>query len=139
MIISCFISCYVYDKCNMNLAVLIFLITYVCKHESKHERWHVEPKPTQTNCSSICYLSCLDSCLWKYVLRKIKTARFMLCLGSVHKWCPILGGEGGSNMIPKNRIIEGKNWIKGGRGGQKWLKKIGHHLCMIPYRKHNMK
>ena len=29
---------------------------------------------------SICYLSCLDSCLQTYVLRKIKTARFMLCL-----------------------------------------------------------
>ena len=33
-----FISCYVYDKHNMNLAVLIFLKTYVCKHESKCER-----------------------------------------------------------------------------------------------------
>ena len=30
--------------------------------------------------SFICYLSCLDSCLQTYVLRKIKTARFMLCL-----------------------------------------------------------
>ena len=29
---------------------------------------------------STCYLSCLDSCLQRYVLRKIKTARFMLCL-----------------------------------------------------------
>ena len=28
----------------------------------------------------ICYLSCLDSCLQTYVLRKIKTERFMLCL-----------------------------------------------------------
>jgi hypothetical protein len=27
----------VYHKHNMNLAVLIFLKTYVCKHESKHE------------------------------------------------------------------------------------------------------
>ena len=26
------------DKHNMNLSVLIFLKTYVCKHESKHER-----------------------------------------------------------------------------------------------------
>jgi hypothetical protein len=56
-------------------------------------------------------------------------------LGSVHKWCPIWGGEGGSTMTPKNRIIEVKNRIKGGRGGKKWLKKIGHHLCMIPYSK----
>ena len=38
LIISCFISCYVYDKHKMNLAVLIFLKTYVRKHESKHER-----------------------------------------------------------------------------------------------------
>ena len=30
--------------------------------------------------SSICFLSCLDSCLQTYVLKKIKTARFMLCL-----------------------------------------------------------
>ena len=35
-------------------------------------------------------------------------------------------------MTQKNRIIEGKNRIKGRRGGQKLLKKIGHHLCMIP-------
>ena len=36
-------------------------------------------------------------------------------------------------MTQKNWIIEGKNWIKGGGGGgQKWLKKIGYHLCMIP-------
>ena len=35
---SCFISCYVYDKHNMNLAVLFFLKTYACKHESKHKR-----------------------------------------------------------------------------------------------------
>ena len=28
-------------------------------------------------------------------------------------------GGGGSKMTPKNRIIEGKNRIKGGRGGQK--------------------
>ena len=48
LIISCFISCYVYDKHNMNLSVLIFLKTYVCKHESNH----IEPKPTQKNCSS---------------------------------------------------------------------------------------
>ena len=32
-------------------------------------------------------------------------------------------GGGGSKMTPKNRIIEGKNRIKGGRGGQKWPKK----------------
>ena len=29
---------------------------------------------------SMFYLLCLDSCLQTYVLRKIKTARFMLCL-----------------------------------------------------------
>ena len=28
----------------------------------------------------ICYLSRLDSCLQTYVMRKIKTVRFMLCL-----------------------------------------------------------
>jgi hypothetical protein len=28
-------------------------------------------------------------------------------------------GEGGSKMTPKNWIIEGKNRIKGGRGGKK--------------------
>ena len=38
-------------------------------------------------------------------------------------------GGGGSKMTPKNRIIEGKNRIKGGRGGgSKMTKKIGHHL-----------
>ena len=31
---------------------------------------------------SSCYLLCLDSCLQPYFLRKIKTARFMLCLKS---------------------------------------------------------
>ena len=46
-------------------------------------------------------------------------------------------GGGGSKMTPKIRIIEGKNRIKGGRGGRKWPKKIGHHLCMIP--KHNVR
>ena len=30
--------------------------------------------------SSICFLSRFDSCLQTYVLKKIKTARFMLCL-----------------------------------------------------------
>ena len=33
----------------MNLAVLIFLKTYVCKHELKHKRQNIEPKPTQKN------------------------------------------------------------------------------------------
>ena len=28
-------------------------------------------------------------------------------------------GVGGSKMTPKNRIIEGKNWIKGEGGGVK--------------------
>jgi hypothetical protein len=37
----CFISCYVYDKHNINLAVLIFFKTHVCKHESKRERKHM--------------------------------------------------------------------------------------------------
>ena len=45
----CFISCYVYDKHNINLAVLIFFKTYVWKHESKRERKHIELKPTQKN------------------------------------------------------------------------------------------
>ena len=45
----CFISCYVYDKHNINLAVLILFKTYVCKHESKRERKHIELKPTQKN------------------------------------------------------------------------------------------
>ena len=30
--------------------------------------------------SSICFISRLDSCLQTYVLKRIKTARFMLCL-----------------------------------------------------------
>ena len=47
----CFISCYVYDKHNINLAVLIFFKIYVCKHESKRERKHIELKPTQKNWS----------------------------------------------------------------------------------------
>ena len=50
-ILSCFISFYVYDKHNMDLAVLIFLKTYVCKHEYKHKRYHIVPKPMQKNCS----------------------------------------------------------------------------------------
>ena len=29
----------------------------------------------------------------------------------------VMGGGGGSKMTPKNRIMEGKNRIKGGRGG----------------------
>ena len=29
------------------------------------------------------------------------------------------GGGGGSKLTPKNWIIEGKNWIKGGKGDQK--------------------
>ena len=42
----------------------------------------------------------------------------------LHEWCPILGGEGGgSKMTPKNRLIEGKNRIKG-EGGKKCLKKL---------------
>ena len=40
------------------------------------------------------------------------------------------GGEG-SEMTPKNQIIEGKNRIKGGMGS-KMTQKIGHHLYMIP-------
>ena len=43
----CFISCYVYDTHNINLAVLIFFKTYVCKHKSKRERKHIELKPMQ--------------------------------------------------------------------------------------------
>ena len=45
----CFISCYLYDKHNINIAVLIFFKTYVCKHESRHERKYIELKPTQKN------------------------------------------------------------------------------------------
>ena len=40
-------------------------------------------------------------------------------------------GGGGSKMTPKNRIKEGKNRIKGGRGS-KMTQKIRHHICMIP-------
>ena len=69
------------------------------------------------------------------VFRALSTVKSLTGLGSVHKWCPILGGAGGSKMTPKNRIKEGKNRIKGWRGGQKWLKKIGHHLCTLPYKK----
>ena len=36
---------------------------------------------------------------------------------------------GGSNMTPKNRIKR--------EGCQKWLKKIGHHLSMIPFTDEN--
>jgi hypothetical protein len=42
------------NKHNMNLAVLMFFKTYVCKHESKHERKHIELKPTQKNWPSKC-------------------------------------------------------------------------------------
>ena len=35
---------YIYDKHNINLVVLIFFKTYVCKHESKRERKHIEQK-----------------------------------------------------------------------------------------------
>jgi hypothetical protein len=45
----CFISCYGYDKHNIKLVVLIFFKTYVCKHESKRERKHIELKPMQKN------------------------------------------------------------------------------------------
>ena len=37
------------DKHNINLAVFIFLKTYVCKHKSKHKIQNIEPKPTQKN------------------------------------------------------------------------------------------
>ena len=37
LVIPCFISCYVYNKHYMNLAVWIFLKTYVCEDEPKHE------------------------------------------------------------------------------------------------------
>ena len=57
----------------------------------------------------------------------------LLPIGNVHKWCPILGGEGGSKMTPKNRTVEGKNRTLGGRGGQKSSKIVGHHLCTFPY------
>ena len=39
---------------------------------------------------------------------------------------------GGSEMTPKNRTLEGKNWTLGGMGGQKILKIGGHHLWMNP-------
>ena len=35
---------------------------------------------------SMFYLLCLDSCLQTYVLRKIKTSRFMLCLSQNITW-----------------------------------------------------
>ena len=41
-------------------------------------------------------------------------------------------GEGGSKMTPKNRTLEGKNRMLGGRGGQKSSKIVGHHLCTFP-------
>ena len=40
----CFISCYVHDKHNINLAVFSLL-----KHESQREIKHIELKPTQKN------------------------------------------------------------------------------------------
>ena len=42
-------------------------------------------------------------------------------------------GDGGSEMTPKNRTLEGKNRTLGGRGGQKSSKIVGHHLCTFPY------
>ena len=41
-------------------------------------------------------------------------------------------GDGGSEMTPKNRTLEGKNRTLGGRGGQKSSKIVGHHLCTFP-------
>ena len=38
---------------------------------------------------------------------------------NVLKWCPLVGG---SKMSPRNRTLGG------GWGGQKWPRKIGHHL-----------
>ena len=58
MIISCFISCYGYDKHNMDLAV--------CKHESKHESQHIGAKPTQKK-----LLHCLESEMIKVLITKI--------------------------------------------------------------------
>ena len=42
-------------------------------------------------------------------------------------------GDGGSEMTPKNRTLEGKNRTLGGMGGQKLSKIVGHHLWMIPH------
>ena len=36
--------------------------------------------------------------------------------------------DGGSEMTPKNRTLEGKNWTLGGVGGSKL---VGHHLWMF--------
>ena len=44
------------DKHNINLAVFIFLKTYVCKHKSKHKIQNIEPKPTQKNWPIDCFL-----------------------------------------------------------------------------------
>ena len=65
----CFISCYVYDKHNINIAVLIFFKTYVCKHEFKSERKHIELKPTQKNWPRVNLICILPkayhfSCWW---------------------------------------------------------------------------
>ena len=43
-----------------------------------------------------------------------------------------LGGEGGSKMTPKNRIIEGKIQIKGG-GGSKMTQKNRTSFMYDPY------
>ena len=55
--------------------------------------------------SSICFLSCLDSCLQTYVLKKIKTARFMLCLGKVHKGRPTIMGHFGHTYLPMSHVF----------------------------------
>ena len=41
-------------------------------------------------------------------------------------------GDGGSEMTPKNRTLEGKNRTLGRNGGQKSSKIVGHHLWMFP-------
>ena len=51
-----------------------FWIRLFYKHQAPMEQFSC------VGLGSICYISCLDSCLQTYVLRKIKTARFMLCL-----------------------------------------------------------
>ena len=54
----------------------------------------------------------------------------IVCVPHVwHVKFSILGGEGkGSKMTPKNWIKEGKYRIKGGEGGSKMTKKIGHYF-----------
>ena len=126
---------------QVSILLLINVLQYslMGKNRYKNIFKQIKKKTSENNFSHIFYLIMwltFQFQFWKNSHFEIEMIHFQawLILGNVHKWCRILGGEGGSKMTPKNRTLEGKNRTLGGEGGSKIIENCRTSFMYVPLR-----